>query len=81
MSNEHSLTWMDPDYFRPHEAFVLYATDTIGWIFTLNREGLYAFYTRDMSSVGLPSCFWCYEGSVVVSTVAQIMAKYTDPEV
>ena len=46
-------TGMDPDFFKGSETFVLCAGDTIGWVFTGDREGLYVCYTADMAPVEL----------------------------
>ena len=48
---------MYPDYFKPYETFVLYASKTTGWGFTGDREGLYVCCTKDMAPVEPSSHF------------------------
>ena len=60
---------MDLDYFKASETFVLYASDTTGWVFTGNREGLYVCRTKDMAPVELPSHFVRGQDVVAVSKV------------
>ena len=72
---------MDPDYNREYQSFVLYGCDTSGWIFAVDREGLYECYTKGMSPVELPSHFMRLHNVGTLSTVAQNMAKYTNREV
>ena len=78
---KHIELGMDPDNFKEYLIFVLYTSGTAGWIFAIDRGGLYMCYTRDMSPVELPKHFMHVHGVVAVSTVAQNMARYTKHEV
>ena len=50
---------MGPDYFKEYQTFVLYAIDTAGWTFAVDREALYVLHQGHESSRTTKAVYAC----------------------